>query len=237
MKKPDHARFADWDAAYVLGALSPADRRAYEDHLEDCTRCGPAVSELSALPGLLGRIDGARAFALLEQAPGEDEAAADPGLVSSIRSLDRTRRVRRALYMTGGLAAAAALASALTVAVPAALNQPAQPDVTVSLRSPAAQSAPLDVTVRMTTVGWGTKLDMDCRYPATTSADGGYGPAAYSLWVVGDDGTETSVSTWNASPGTDVRLDAGTAEAIDDIAEVQLRTGDGSRVLMLGEPS
>ena len=30
---PDHARFAEWDSAYVLGALSPAERREYEDCL------------------------------------------------------------------------------------------------------------------------------------------------------------------------------------------------------------
>ncbi len=29
MKNPDHARFAEWDAAYVVGALSPAERREY----------------------------------------------------------------------------------------------------------------------------------------------------------------------------------------------------------------
>lgn len=32
----DHAQFAEWDAAYVLGALNSADRRLFEAHLEDC---------------------------------------------------------------------------------------------------------------------------------------------------------------------------------------------------------
>ena len=36
---PDHAHFAEWDSAYVLGALSPADRREYEEHLETCEQC------------------------------------------------------------------------------------------------------------------------------------------------------------------------------------------------------
>ncbi len=31
-----HERFAEWDAAYVLGALTAVDRRAFEDHLEEC---------------------------------------------------------------------------------------------------------------------------------------------------------------------------------------------------------
>ena len=49
----EHEKFAQWDAAYVLGALEPADRRLFEEHLENCERCQGAVSELSALPGLL----------------------------------------------------------------------------------------------------------------------------------------------------------------------------------------
>ncbi len=36
---PGHAHYADWDAAYVLGSLSPAERREFETHLEGCERC------------------------------------------------------------------------------------------------------------------------------------------------------------------------------------------------------
>ena len=36
---PDHARFAEWDAAFVLGALSASERREYEAHLQDCDLC------------------------------------------------------------------------------------------------------------------------------------------------------------------------------------------------------
>ena len=39
---PDHAHYADWDSAYVLGALEPAERREYEAHLERCERCRAA---------------------------------------------------------------------------------------------------------------------------------------------------------------------------------------------------
>ena len=40
-------KFADWDAAYVLGALSPAERREFETHLASCAgiagRCSNVV--------------------------------------------------------------------------------------------------------------------------------------------------------------------------------------------------
>jgi anti-sigma factor RsiW len=49
-------KFAQWDAAYVLGALSPAERREFEEHLASCPSCQAAVSELAALPGLLAQL-------------------------------------------------------------------------------------------------------------------------------------------------------------------------------------
>ena len=67
-------KFAQWDAAYVLGALSPAERREFEEHLASCPACQAAVSELAALPGLLAQISPADA-AMLSLA--DDGAAYD----------------------------------------------------------------------------------------------------------------------------------------------------------------
>ena len=47
--------FAHDDGAYVLGALSPAERLAFERHLA-AAPSAPARSELAGLPGLLGRV-------------------------------------------------------------------------------------------------------------------------------------------------------------------------------------
>ena len=49
-------RYGSWDAAYVLGALSPAERREFEEHLAGCPGCQAAVSELAGLPGLLAQV-------------------------------------------------------------------------------------------------------------------------------------------------------------------------------------
>ncbi|WP_454859024.1 anti-sigma factor family protein [Promicromonospora soli] len=67
----DH--YAEWDAAYVLGALSPSDRRAYEQHLAECDACRAAVTELAGMPGLLGTLSPAHAEALVAEAPGTAE--------------------------------------------------------------------------------------------------------------------------------------------------------------------
>ena len=47
------------DGAYVLGALSPAERTAYERHLATCSFCREAVRDISTLPDLLSRLDAA----------------------------------------------------------------------------------------------------------------------------------------------------------------------------------
>ncbi|AGW41602.1 oligopeptidase B [Leifsonia xyli subsp. cynodontis DSM 46306] len=56
---------AAWDAAYVLGALAPAERRAFEEHLSRCLPCAAAVAELAGMPGLLARLPREQAFELV----------------------------------------------------------------------------------------------------------------------------------------------------------------------------
>ncbi|WP_110589603.1 zf-HC2 domain-containing protein [Microbacterium suaedae] len=69
-----HQELAEWDAAYVLGALSPADRARFEEHLEECGPCRASLTELAPLPGLLSRVPRERAEGLA--AVGADPAGA-----------------------------------------------------------------------------------------------------------------------------------------------------------------
>src|SRR5688572_12160376 len=62
--------------AYVLGALVPAERDAFEKHLGECAICREEVSELAVLPGLLGRIDFETAMAIAQE--GEESSALFP---------------------------------------------------------------------------------------------------------------------------------------------------------------
>jgi anti-sigma factor RsiW len=62
--------------AYVLGALVPAERDAFEKHLATCAICREEVAELAVLPGLLGRIDFETARSIAQE--GEDSSALFP---------------------------------------------------------------------------------------------------------------------------------------------------------------
>jgi AAA ATPase domain/Putative zinc-finger len=53
----DGDKYAQWDAAYVLGSLSEMDRREFEAHLAECWACRDAVSEISDMPALLSLLD------------------------------------------------------------------------------------------------------------------------------------------------------------------------------------
>ena len=101
--------FAHHDGAYVLGALSPAERQEFERHLDGCAACARATRELAGLPGLLARVDPD----VLESAPHVEPVPATllPALVHQVR---RTQQRRR--FLTAGLAAVA-----VVLGVPATL--------------------------------------------------------------------------------------------------------------------
>lgn len=229
-----HAHYADWDAAYVLGSLSPAERREFETHIESCERCQVSVAELSGLPGLLGRLDAGRAFELLSEtddSPAGDTTPIPPmpaDLVSRIERREATRRSRLRTRWVLGVAAAAVVAGA--IAIPVSIASAPHPTLTTALSQ--VVSSPLSADVKLTTVGWGTKVEMSCHYrdidseaPSTTRWD-------YALWVVQKDGTASELSSWSAANNSTVNLTAGTAVPVAQIASLQVRSvGDGSVLL------
>ena len=103
------------DGAYVLGALSPADRQAFEAHLSGCDRCQRSVRELAGLPGLLARVD-----AGVLESPAADVPVPAGVLPTLLRDV-RTER-RRRTWLTAGAAAAAAVVVATATFTLAGIN-------------------------------------------------------------------------------------------------------------------
>jgi Putative zinc-finger len=64
------ADYPRWDAAYVLGSLSRADRREFEAHLSTCPSCREGVTELSVMPALLAQLSGDDVAGMDEGGPG-----------------------------------------------------------------------------------------------------------------------------------------------------------------------
>ena len=221
--------YADLDGAYVLGALGPIERLAYEQHLTTCESCARSVRELAGLPGLLGRVD---PVVLESPAPEPVPVTLLPALVAEVR---RTRR--RRLLTTAGLAAAAAIAvGALLVQGFGDDSPPAvhpSPPVARSVAMSPVDRAPVAASVAFTSVTWGTKLDLTCTYEPVQGEYRLHPSVTYGLFVVGRDGRAEQVGTWRALGGRTMRLSAATAARRADIASVEVRAPDGRPVLRL----
>jgi hypothetical protein len=217
------------DAAYVLGSLSPSDRREFESHLDGCEECSLAVRDLAGLPGLLGRVDPE----VFEQTPVEPVPdTLRPRVMAAVR-----RRQHRRTWLTAGVAAAAA--AAVTIGGAVLFDHPAStpvvggpPSVVVPSGQPMKQvsSDPMMATVALTSVAWGTKLDLACIYPLVR---GEYEGGSYALVVHTTDGHTQRVATWRGLPGKAMQLTAATASKASDIRSVDVTRLDGSPVLRL----
>jgi len=217
----DHPRFAQWDAAYVVGALSADDRSAFEEHLDACPDCRRAVAELAPTVGLLSRLT-LEDVESSDDAPQEDHRAAE--IIALARERSRSRRLRTRILV---LAAAVVLVVA-AIATPFAIGALVRPADSFALESTV--DIPLEANVRLTSVGWGTRIELDCRYPSTPGEDSGT-EWTYALAVVDKAGEASTVSTWRAGPGSAARLSAATALDVADISRVEIRSMSGA-VLM-----
>lgn len=228
-------RLAHLDGSYVLGALSPAERQQFEQHLDGCRQCARAVRELAGLPGLLGRVD----LATLES-PGAEVPVPETLLPALVREVRRTQR--RRFVAAGALAAVVtgvvAVGGVAVVSGPGDDDGPAAapPDTSVTVPAGRAMTplgyVSLTATLAFEPVAWGTRLDLTCTY-VLRAGDEPIGSATYALVVRTRDGRTDQVATWRALPGRTMRLTAATAADRGEIAAVEVRTGDGRPVLRL----
>lgn len=225
-------RYEMWDGSYVLGSLSPAERREYESHLDSCESCSRAVRDLAGLPGLLGRI-GPEIF---------DEPALEPVPETLLPRLSRAvrRSQQRRTWLTSGVAAAAAVvitsAGALALGggsgTPEAGPPTSGPTAIQAVSRPMTKVShdPMVASVAVQSVGWGTKLTLSCSYPVGGSI---YEGGAYALVVHTKDGKTQKIATWNGLPGKSMSVDGATSTAKQDIRSVEVTTSTGTPVAEL----
>lgn len=209
------ASIHEWDGAYVLGALSPAERQEFEEHLEGCSRCRDAVSELAPLPGLLARVD----LASLDSDP-----APPSGLEERLLAAARPAPLwRRTSFRVGAAIATGLVAAALLVVVLVPRSDPA--GERVALR--AQVRVPLTASVVLHRADWGTRVDMTCVYEQSK-----YGAErGYTLYVVDAAGHAEQVSAWHAAPGDTSHTQGSTELSPAQIKRVELRGASGAVLL------
>ncbi|WP_353827234.1 anti-sigma factor family protein [Agromyces sp. SYSU T0242] len=229
----DHERYADWDAAYVLGALTPVDRRAYESHLDGCERCRAAVAELAPMPGLLARLDAESAARVGTGSTGSPAPVAPVARAEATEARDRPGAARapsrpRRARVLAAVAAVVLLVGAVVAGVVTAVLPNGE---TETIAMQPVGDTPLTASVEVENVPWGTRLSITCRY-GTGEWTGEGRTWEYGLYVTDASGEESRVSTWHAGEGQVIRLEAGTALDRDDLVSIEVRAlGSGEAQL------
>lgn len=223
----EHARFADDDAAYVLGALDAGQRADFERHLEGCPLCQAQVAELAALPAALAVADPAGW-------PTEPPPASLlPRLLWQVSAQRRRRRLRTAALG----AVAACLISLLSIAGLSAWHSSQRPAI-LSFRPVTAAAGSVRATAELTATSSGTLLHVTCgHYQGGTDSGTGYrNPqpgevAAYRLVVINRDGARQVPTSW--SPDRDIVLDTSTNWQQRSIGALEIEDSSGAPILRL----
>ena len=230
--------YATWDAAYVLGALSNAERHEFEAHLSTCGSCDGAVGELAGMPALLGLLnrDDIQSIEDLGEVDGE-QPAPPPEVLGSLLDIVRRRRRARLLAWTGGVAAAAAVAIGVLVLVrPHSVAPLPLPEAAAPLSMTPVEPSPLTATVSLVSHSWGTGVAMNCTYgPEREGVEDG-DVDQLAMVAVGRDGSRTQLATWFARTGVLASPAGSTSMAIDQIASIQVVSAETGHVLLQRTP-
>ena len=223
--------FVLYDAAYVLGALSPTDRRDFEEHLKGCPACASSVGELAGLPGLMSKVSEEQLNAQVEAPP----ATLLPSLARAVRHEHARRRL-----VVGTAAAAAALLIAVGASAITRPDSPTRPPVAIPSSTPSGTAnlalsavipSPVTASARLVDMAWGTRIDLTCSYNAKGQFPAGGFP--YALVVIDRKGVAQQVAAWKALPGRELTVMGASSLSRKDIAAVEVRTLSGLALLRL----
>lgn len=219
-------QFREWDAAYLLGALSPGDRRAFEQHLASCPECAASVASMAGVPGVLAVLPSDRALATIApQALAPHGPDLMPGLVHAAEQ--RQRRTKRRAVVVATAAVATAAVACIGLLVPR--DTPAEPAGQVVSLAQIVTSK-LHAQVRIVDEPWGTTIQTTCMYDRSPSSS--TRARGYALFVTDSSGKVTQIASWSASPGSIATPTATTKLSRAEIRTLDIRSTESGRVLL-----
>jgi hypothetical protein len=206
------------DGAYILGALSPAERTEYERHLATCPACRESIAALAVLPGLLGRLDPTAA-----QPPPPAPPTVLPRVLAAVRAHRVSYRRRRVVSWVAGGLAAAALAAVVGVGVQLYDRRSADlgtEPIAYSVMHPGGGYPPVEAELGMEPSQTGTLVAVRCVYHSTDQQ------ARWPIWLVvypRDDQTGEPIGSWVATAETQISVTAVTHYTPAQIARIELQ--------------
>jgi hypothetical protein len=196
--------------SYVLGGLSAEDRRAFDEHLEDCPRCRTELAEAAPLPALLRKVSGVPAMAA---PPVAVEPSLDNLLVAA-----RARRKRQ--FAVRSVAAAAAVLIAFGGGAAAAAIRGPDEGQLFALKASAGQAA--TGRIGLLKKDWGTSIWLQ--------VDDMPRSGVFTMWATDDRGRTELAATWGGTPSGSCNLDGATSIAPEHIKQVSVLGPDQSVV-------
>ncbi|MEU4218286.1 zf-HC2 domain-containing protein [Actinoplanes sp. NPDC026623] len=226
------------DGAYVLGALSPAERAAYERHLATCSFCREAVADIAVLPGLLGRLDPADFERLLApDLPPPSRRSSMPDLVMAAQSTRREERRRVRWRVLGSALAAACLALVVGVGAVFWMGRSGVPDPSVTgptvAMTPANDRVPVTAHINLVSAAGGTKVNLACFYNRATEESE---PYRIRLMAYGPDRESEQLGSWVASPGKEFTMSGVTHFTGGTLSRLALVRNDDKTLLSYDVP-
>ena len=222
------------DAAYVLGALSPAEREAYERHLASCPDCRDNVADLAALPGLLGRLDAETAASLRADTAPRPPVTTPPPAETTVPALlaaaaAHRRRDRWRRLTVGLVAACLALVAGLSVAFVVTRDDPRHPAY-VAMKE-VTDHAPVSAELALTDTPVGTRIDMRCHYDSGPDDDDHKTRWAVRLFALARTGTVEEIGSWTVAAGESPEIETISRFTRAELAAIELRRSDGTPLL------
>ena len=233
-------QYRDWDAAYVLGALSFEERKEYESHLSQCESCSSSLTLLAGIPGILGKIDSQTALALMqsEELATENSTVEDSAFIKKLAA--RAAKAQQASRIRQSLVAAAAILvfTSLGVAGGALLHSSGEVSPSTAPASatswhltnlqPQIMSAALEISGKK----WGTHFSWDCTYSKVAAS----WPEStrYNLIITDSSGRKTIVASWSPSGGAAKGLSATTALPVSRIKMIEVTVTGSAAPIIVG---
>ncbi len=211
---------AEWDAAYVLGALNSDDEHTYENYLATNPQRSAELTELAGMPDILNVLSPEEALALTDLAGSPPVQDRHDNVASFARAAEGRQRQSRRARLVGVIAAAAAFVIIGGVVGATVFPRTTGSVQTVAMAPMQPGSRPgLTAQLAVTEKKWGTELNWACEYTKDWSRD----VVSYDIVVTTKNGAQTTVGSWRPAGDEATGLSAATSIPTSEIRTVDIR--------------